>query len=377
MGSGIVRAFVIGCLVCVAPVAGAGEWAVFRGDARQSGVAASAVPDDAEILWRFDVGAGNADPNAPDPGVEGTAAVAGGIVYVGSLGGNLYALVLADGKEKWRYKTAGVDGPVSFHSGAVYVGDADGVFHCVDAATGKKRWRFETGGDIKGGANFTGDSVLFGAGDETLYCLSLEGKERWRFKVPGGPVMATPAVVGGRTFVAGCDSSLHVIDVANGKEVASVGLDGQTGSTAAVDGDELFVGTMANQLIAVNWRKPAVGWRFEAPRRPQPFFSSAAVSDRLVISGSRDKRVHALDRKSGKEVWSFPTDRKVDSSPVVVGERVWVGSSDGNLYVLDRRKGTEVRRYELGGEILASPAVADGRLVIGTTKGVVYCLGKK
>src|ERR1700719_2460394 len=58
--------------------------------------------------------------------------------------------------------------------------------------------------------------------------LSKEGKEQWKFRVAGGPVMATPAVAGDRTFVAGCDSNLHVIDINTGKETTTVDIGGQT-----------------------------------------------------------------------------------------------------------------------------------------------------
>jgi len=192
-------------------------------------------------------------------------------------------------------------------------------------------------------------------------------------------VLATPAVAAGHTFVSGCDSSLHVLDLATGKEQRSVNLDGQTGATPAVTGDYLYVGTMSNQLLAVDWKKGEVVWRFEAPRRQQPFFSSAAVTDKLVIAGSRDKQVYALDRAGGKEVWHFATKNKVDGSPVVAGNRVYVGSFDGVLYVLDLARGTEIKQFRLGkrGPIAASPAVADGCLVIGTYDGTVYCLGAK
>ena len=66
----------------------------------------------------------------------------------------------------------------------------------------------------------------------------------------------------------------------------------------------------------------------------------------------------------------------VDSSPVVVGDRVFFGSQDGRIYGLDRKSGKEVWRYDAGGKVLASPAVADGKLVICSESGRVYCFGK-
>jgi len=228
--------------------------------------------------------------------------------------------------------------------------------------------------------NFTDTLVLFGTTDETLHAVGrADGKEKWKFQVTGGPVMGTPAVAGGRTFAAGCDSTLHVIDAATGKELVAGGvpLNGQVGASAAVRGDLLVVGTMTNEVTAVDLTKPAEAWTFQPAKRAQPFYASAAVTDKLAITGSRDKRVYALDRATGKEVWSFATDGKVDSSPVVAGSRVYVGSFDGNLYVLDLATGKEIQRVKLDGPVSASPAVGGGCLVIGTERGTVYCLGAK
>src|SRR5436309_397076 len=81
--------------------------------------------------------------------------------------------------------------------------------------------------------------------DEALYCLSKDGKNLWKFKI-GGPINGSPAVAEGRTFVAGCDSILHVVSADQGKELSQVDLGGQAGASAAVDGSQLYVGTMTN-----------------------------------------------------------------------------------------------------------------------------------
>jgi outer membrane protein assembly factor BamB len=101
------------------------------------------------------------------------------------------------------------------------------------------------------------------------------------------------------------------------------------------------------------------------------------VTDDVVVVGNRDRRVYALEGKTGKERWTFRTGAKVDASPVIAGQRVYAPSADGNLYVLDLAGGTLLQKLELGRGIDASPAVADGRLVIGTSDGVLYCLGQK
>jgi outer membrane protein assembly factor BamB len=355
-----------GLFVVAAPNSNKDEWAVFRGNPLQTGISESSLPNVLDELWRFET----------KDSIEGAPAIAGGVVYVGSLDENLYAVDLASGKQKWIYKGGPFKASPAVHGDAVYAGDSDGKFHCIDAATGKKRWIFETGAEITGGANFHENLILFGSYDETLYCLTAAGKEKWQFKTQG-PFNGSPAVADGRTFVAGCDSKVHVIDIAKGTELAAVDLGSQSGATAAVVDSYLYVGTMGNQVQAIDWKKAMSEWTFEPAKRAQAFYASAAVTGDLVIVGSRDKRIYALDRKSGKERWSFATEGRVDSSAVVVGNRVFCGSLDGKLYVLDPATGKQLRKIDLDGPISGSPAVAAGCLLIGTQKGTLYCFGAK
>jgi outer membrane protein assembly factor BamB len=360
--------FALPALTAPAPEAGkaGADWAVFRGNPLQTGVADSALPDVLTELWTFKT----------KDSIEGAPAVAGETAYIGSLDENLYAVSLADGTLKWAYKGGPFKASPAVRGKAVYAGDSDGNFHAVDAATGKKLWVFATGAEITGGCNFFKDLVLFGSYDETLYCLTDAGQEKWRFKTQG-PFNGSPAVADGKTFVAGCDSNVHVIDVTKGNELTTVDLGSQSGATAAVSGDHLYVGTMGNQVQAIDWKKGATAWTFQPAKNAQAFYSSAAVTADLVLVGSRDRRIYALDRKTGVERWSFATGGRVDSSPVVVGNRVFCGSMDSNLYALDLATGKQLWRVRLDDPISGSPAVAGGKLLIGTQKGTVYCFGAK
>jgi outer membrane protein assembly factor BamB len=82
-----------------------------------------------------------------------------------------------------------------------------------------------------------------------------------------------------------------------------------------------------------------------------------------------------VDARTGKGLWTVATQARVESSPAVVGSRVFVGSSDGRLYALDLAHGTRLWEFNAGGALSASPAVAAGRLVIGSQDGRVYCFG--
>jgi outer membrane protein assembly factor BamB len=362
-------------LVVVAP--SPADWPVFRGSPEMSGVAAvkprpdaaAGLPDQLAERWTFKTG------NA----IDGAPALVAGVVFVASADKHLYAVDLKTGQQKWKVKLgAPMKASPAFRGNRVYVGDVDGKLYCLDAADGKKHWEFETQGEIVAGVNFHKDNILLGSHDSTLYCLKPDGTKAWEYRIDG-PVNGSPAVAGDRVFVAGCDSILHLVDANSGKNLGTVDLGGQAGATAAVAGDQVYVGTMTNQVVGIDWKKQAKLWAFEAPRRQQPFYASAAVTDALVVTGSRDKKVYAIHRDTGKEAWNFVTDGVVDASPVVVGGRVYVGcqSNDGNFYVLDLKTGGKVQELNLDSAVTGSVAVGPDCVLVGTEKGTLYCLGAK
>ena len=172
---------------------------------------------------------------------------------------------------------------------------------------------------------------------------------------------------------------LHILDAKTGKEQAAIDLGGQAAATAAVVADSAYVGTMANTVVAVDLKKKEKSWTFEAQKRQQPFYASAAAAQGFIVAGSRDKKVYAIDAKTGLEKWNFATDGQVDASPVIVGDRVYVGclSSDGNFYVLDLKTGKKLQELNLDSSVGGSVAVGPDCVLVGTDKGTLYCLGKK
>jgi outer membrane protein assembly factor BamB len=183
-------------------------------------------------------------------------------------------------------------------------------------------------------------------------------------------------------MLAGCDSLLHAIDVADGKEVFTVQIDGPTAATAAMRGNRAYFGTEGAIFYAVDvdnaeGKTPDVVWTYKDPRRTQPIRSAAAVTSSMVVFGSQARAVIALNPQSGEELWKVTTRSRVDSSPVIVGNRVVAATSSGKLYLLDAKDGAVEWETELGGGFSGSAAVVDGKLIIANTDGTLYCFGSK
>ncbi len=346
------------------------DWPLFRGDVQARGARERSLPEPLDLLWKFET---------PDTQFEGSAAIVDGVVYIGDMNGVIRAIGLHDGKVRWEKKDeqseSGFSTTPAVRDGRLFLGNLDGQFYGRRTDTGALIWKFSATSEINSSANFYKDGVLFGSQDANLYYLNVQnGDLIWKFTIED-QIRCSPTVVEDRAFVAGCDSRLHMVDLTNGKGAASVPIDSPTGVTAAAHGDRVFFGTEGGAVHAINWRKAESDWVFRDEPNRQSIRSSPAVQAGLVITGSRSKRIYALDEQTGEKRWMFSAQARVDGSPVVAGQRVYIGAANGRLFALHLNTGKVAWEYETGGEFVASPAVADGRLVIANTDGTIYCFG--
>jgi eukaryotic-like serine/threonine-protein kinase len=343
-------------------------WSQFRGGHQLLGVSVSNVPRDLKVLWTYEAG----------ESIESSAAIVGGAVYVGSQSGELACLNLANGSVRWKYKASGPIGESSpcVAGGVVFIGDLNGTVHAVSASNGKGIWTFKTQGEVKSSPVVVGDRVLIGSYDEHLYCLSSSnGSLIWKFRT-GGPVHCTAGITGGMAHIAGCDETFRAIRIADGKEAFHVASGAYTGASPALSARKAYYGTFNNEVLAVNLTTRRIAWRYRNRKRQFPYYSSCSVAEGKVVVGGRDKMIHCVDASTGKELWTFMTRARVESSPAFADGRIFVGSNDGKLYVLDQKTGEKVWEFTAGAPLSASPAIAGGRVVIGSEDGRLYCFGQ-
>ncbi len=144
----------------------------------------------------------------------------------------------------------------------------------------------------------------------------------------------------------------------------------------------MYFGTEGGTFYAVSTptsadKKAAVAWTYHDKLRSQPIRAAAAVNEQLVVFGGQGKAIYGLNPINGHEIWKLPTRSRVESSPVIVGNRVVVATTAGKIYLLDAATGEVKWEYDTGGSFVASPAVVDGKIVLGNSDGTLYCFGAK
>ncbi len=131
-------------------------------------------------------------------------------------------------------------------------------------------------------------------------------------------------------------------------------------------------------VVALRARTGRELWRFHLGATES---SPLIIGNRLYV-GSRDNHLYALNAKTGHLLWSFDAGAEVKSAPAYSDGTVYIGVYDGYVYAVNAqtgrlkwKSGTEDLLLRGRGTFYANPAIAYGRIFIGGTDGVVYAFG--
>ena len=98
-------------------------------------------------------------------------------------------------------------------------------------------------------------------------------------------------------------------------------------------------------------------------------YSSPAIgSDGTVYVGSYDKKLYAINGKTGVKLWEFVTGGWLSASPAIGADgTVYVGSIDNKLYAINGKTGVKLWEFVTGNGVQSSPAIgSDGTVYVGS-----------
>ncbi len=180
------------------------------------------------ILYAYDLASGQerwrfatlgASLNSGDFGydrrtIQSSPAVNGSTVVVGARDGFLYAVNTADGSLKWKvdHEISWVNGSPAIAGGVVYVGSSDGQFvQAVNLADGTERWRTKLGATVWSSATVSGDQLVIGDGSGRISALDCRtGAVRWSFYT-GAQVWSSPVVAGNLVIAGSGDGGVYAL----------------------------------------------------------------------------------------------------------------------------------------------------------------------
>ena len=366
------------------------------------------------LVWRFAVTA----PVYASPVMED------GAVYFGVLDSIFYALDIATGKPLWRFKTQGaIRSTALLSAGRIYFLSGDGLLYCLDKS-GKKVWaaflgpekQYDFADYHQSSPVLWGRTLYIGSGNGCVYALqAADGTLLWKYQT-GGVVHGTPAVDSSRVYVGSFDGYVYALGIADGAlqwKFKTVGHRyfpaGEVQGSPTLSGGLVIIGARDYNVYALDAEKGFCHWNKAFTRG---WVLSNTVKDSMLLMAGADERIlSALDPRNGREYWKRDMEFLMFGKPAFSQTMLYIGTTIGKLHAVDRTSGEEVWTFategyannrlkyfkeddtyrddiysiiksnehflevemELGG-IFSTPAIDGESIVFTSTEGAVYCL---
>jgi outer membrane protein assembly factor BamB len=312
-------------------------------------------------IWTFKLGTGGGN-------FQASPAVFNGVVYAASDVGTVYALNAATGAQQCSYSTGGQQ----LQGSPIVVSDTDGsgpvLYVGTDPTSGQGaeyavygagnthgscalEWKytdtaynnFGTWAPPGYGTDANGNPiVVFGSrdSDDSVYALNAKtGALDWRYQtattqfldVGAAPTISAPGNNGfasGVVYITGKDKVVYALNLTTGAKIWSYKLvktsTGAALSTAALDGDTLYVGSN-DGVYAINATTGALVYHVLAG---PTFYASPAITgpagQQVLVIGDNAGRIYVLNLATGATLWT--------KRPNTVGFWASVAVSQGRIY---------------------------------------------
>ena len=201
------------------------------------------------------------------------------------------------------------------------------------------------------------------------------GKLIWKFKTvghhffPGGEVQGSPEVYKNLVFVGARDYNVYTLDQDKGFCHWNKAFTRGWGLNNNIHDSVLYMGTADERtLIAVH---PETGFELWKIEMEFLVFGNNAYSESMLYVGTTNGKLHAIDKYTGKIIWSFETvSFKKNRHKYFKSD----GSYRDDIYsiIKSNEQFLDVE-CELGG-IFTTPVISNGNILFTSTDGTLYCL---
>jgi outer membrane protein assembly factor BamB len=269
---------------------------------------------------------------------------------------------------------ASLSSPVIVVGQSVIVASEDLHLYNFDKTTGNQRWRRQFSNVIRHAIAVQQPFIFVVDSDGNLFSLIDQGNSigvNWDVKLPSQPRSA-PNLQGNFLFVAGTNNVLYAIDRNNGSIVWSISTPGNNLQYPIVGNQLLYVGN--NSLRAVDiYDNGATVWErtdIFSSVSAQPVYSQPGVLTLAeVYAADANGRIYALDANTGKELWTYVGNERVDMLALDRSNLYMIGN--GFVKAVARNNGAFLWRENVNGSIAGGPIVGEGRLLFAFESGTV------
>ncbi len=313
---------------------------------------------------------------------SGSATVASGWASVATDGETAYlayntaihAINLDNGTERWRFPTEN-DPKITFYAaptltedGQLIAGGYDNILYSLNPETGAVNWTFdEAEGRYIGGTLAAGGKLFAPSADHKLYALGANGTALWAAPFETAePLWAQPVSDADCNciYLPSMDHKVYAIDIQTGNPIwVTADLGGAIVGVPAISADQIvYVGTFANELVAIDAKNGETLWRFETEKW---VWAGPAIDETNVYFGDLSGTLYALNRLDGSPVWQVQPGGAIVGKPLLHGEDILITTEDGSVVAISSEGA--IRWNQPISESLHSGPVSAGETILIAT----------
>jgi outer membrane protein assembly factor BamB len=200
-------------------------------------------------------------------------------------------------------------------------------------------------------------TIYITSSDGSVYAIDAENLvKKWEVKLTEQRIWTSPAVSDEVVYIGSYDGNLYALDAGDGTELWQKELPASMASSPVCSGNTLLYGAFDRYLYALNKQDGSLLWQFKGDNW---FWAAPVVEGTTVYAACLDKTLYAIDLVTGKELWKFSVDDPIVSRPVLTGNRVIVISESGELHSIDKTTGSSLLLVSIDATVMA-PLFADG-----------------
>lgn len=138
-------------------------------------------------------------------------------------------------------------------------------------------------------------------------------------------------------------------------------------------GDVVLVGSFDGNLYALDRNSGTVNWTHPVG---EAIVGGVTVYEGVAYFGAADHRIYAFDLETGQMVWDAPfeTQERIWGRPAVDQDRIYIGSMDRSVYAIDRQTGDQIWVSGVEAAIPGDVTVANGLVLAGGVDSRLHVL---
>lgn len=280
--------------------------------------------------------------------IEFPAVVWDGVAYIGEIHSVVHAVSMRNGRIIWTHRTPG--SPRMASSPAVYGNELvyhtmGGSIYVLSRASGRELWSWNAGAPVEPSPVVRDGIDYFGTSGGNVDALDLRThKLRWSRSL-GAKITSSAAISGGRLFIGDYGGRLWSLSLASGATRLVGHVNGKIYGTPAVSHGRVFVPSSDGDSLTAFTTSGRELWRVTTGNY---VYSSPAVWDGRVCFGSYNGTFYGVSAATGRILWQVYTHGAISGAAVIVDGIAYAGSFSHHIYGVNVRTGRTVLVFRHG-----------------------------